>query len=851
MEPLPFLKPGAGAVPARPLLVEAWKQMLELPVLASARASSLGLGKELDFTAAGVTMEQFAGFFNAALGAAKKTEAIVEAGNKYSVCSDFKRLNGELLLYEVEQSAAYAALSKTDQSRATEFFKFVYLNGELRNRNPLHPNHLDSAVMGNLMNFPKHIFCFPCASYATDGNEALSLLLFSYRFKCSKADPCVVYVAADGEGQPHRDLQDCTERLNMKFYTVSCAGLKTSEHISHAACVMTSFSNPQLAELADWASKADLGVHIHVWDSELRSIFANNPEPVHLELPMGVRSMSLEDGLFRSAYQLYRDTELRDIHHDLPLIWQSAYISPNEGGSGNTTPLYTDFCFALLGWSAMHDIARKTSSKHQDRLKPQTLPPYAQWDYPISQLSTPTVDTVLDWSKANMGVSREEVEQHVFQFQRNFVGGKTRTVEAVTSGGGTRSGNFAFESVIARAKAKYGPDFRMKLICGNPHLLVERASRRFEFDDIRVFKDGAIDVEALKTAITDPAVAAVYTQTLSITDGITDPLHEVLAVMEEENKRRQAAGGLLVTLINDCCLALSVLIHNDGKNGANNLRVLDMTENCITPTIVMLDAHKHIGADKGVSMAMGTPGTLSSLSGQVKVGSQPSQGALIRVLADMLLVGADGYYEKYRMLGAAVADVTKSLADSGMKLIHVQNKVVGATAFSVEDPSGVMQKKLKKKGHAPSPLFGMAPEDPKRVQTGYLLHLTPHALRQMENGKRALDIFVVDAIESHKQVSASYSSLAKIFRECSLPAFLLSGGNEELWTFELLRRPGFGRNTVQLILRRLYSGILDSGVVCSKKPQAALQEVLKRALALAVIFFVALRQFRRRRSIKS
>ena len=41
------------------------------------------------------------------------------------------------------------------------------------------------------------------------------------------------------------------------------------------------------------------------------------------------------------------------------------------------------------------------------------------------------------------------------------------------------------------------------------------------------------------------------------------------------------------------------------------------------PTIVTLDAHKHLGTDKGVSSVVGTPGTLSHLRGHVKVGAQP------------------------------------------------------------------------------------------------------------------------------------------------------------------------------------------------------------------------------------
>jgi hypothetical protein len=100
-------------------------------------------------------------------------------------------------------------------------------------------------------------------------------------------------------------------------------------------------------------------------------------------------------------------------------------------------------------------------------------------------------------------------------------------------------------------------------------------------------------------------------------------LAEAIAILEEENQRRAARGGAAsvpVTLINDCCLAFSVLLHNDGERyGPGSLRVLDMTQGLLTPTILTLDAHKHLGADKGISMAMGTPGTLSLLQGRVKV----------------------------------------------------------------------------------------------------------------------------------------------------------------------------------------------------------------------------------------
>ena len=81
-----------------------------------------------------------------------------------------------------------------------------------------------------------------------------------------------------------------------------------------------------------------------------------------------------------------------------------------------------------------------------------------------------------------------------------------------------------------------------QVVTGNPHLAVERANRRFLIDVLRVQKDGAVCLEGLRRSVRDPAVVACYTQTLSITDGITDPLHEVLAILEEENLRRQASG---------------------------------------------------------------------------------------------------------------------------------------------------------------------------------------------------------------------------------------------------------------------------------------------------------------------
>merc|ERR1711968_159734 len=119
-------------------------------------------------------------------------------------------------------------------------------------------------------------------------------------------------------------------------------------------------------------------------------------------------------------------------------------------------------------------------------------------------------------------------------FQRDFMGGQKRSLEVFSTGGGTRSINLAFESVKAshvRHCEKYGARrAQIRVLTGNPHLAVERAERRFGFELKRLPRDGALCPLLLKKEITDPNVAAVYSQTLSYTDGISDPLHDILSV---------------------------------------------------------------------------------------------------------------------------------------------------------------------------------------------------------------------------------------------------------------------------------------------------------------------------------
>jgi len=138
---------------------------------------------------------------------------------------------------------------------------------------------------------------------------------------------------------------------------------------------------------------------------------------------------------------------------------------------------------------------------------------------------------------------------------------------------------------------------------------------------------------------------------------------------------------------------------------------------------------------------------------------------------------------------------------------------------------------------------------PDRISVVLQLSLTPHALRQIQEGESALDIFTRDVVEVHKTTASKYPALAKQFRENSLIAIILAGGNEDLWIFALLQRPGLGRKIGSLALRRFYSAILDSGVTCSNKHAAPLKAVSRNMVFLAVLQILMLFLLRLRRRV--
>ena len=82
---------------------------------------------------------------------------------------------------------------------------------------------------------------------------------------------------------------------------------------------MADFDDPALRTVAAWAyggggagGGLKTGVHVHVRDRQWRHVFTANDAPVHFDLPEGVRSITIEEGLLTSGYSIYRDMQVRN-----------------------------------------------------------------------------------------------------------------------------------------------------------------------------------------------------------------------------------------------------------------------------------------------------------------------------------------------------------------------------------------------------------------------------------------------------------------------------------------------------------------------------------------------------------
>lgn len=276
------------------------------------------------------------------------------------------------------------------------------------------------------------------------------------------------------------------------------------------------------------------------------------------------------------------------------------------------------------------------------------------------------------------------------------------------------------------------------------------------------------------------------------------------------------------------------------------MRLLDLAEGCITPVIVTQDAHKHLGTDKGMSTVVGTHQILSSLRGGRRVGARPGAADLVRALADMKLMGKQGYVRLYRELGERIAEAVSTIEAGGMKVLHAHNRMPGSTVIAVEDPSGAVSPRMKKKGYSMSPIYLARSGDASACQTGWQLSLLPHHLRLVKGGKSALAAFTEDLVPTHRAVhGTTLAQLSRRFlRENSLLAFLVAG-NPDPFMFQLLRKEGFGRKLAGQMIRRYVTAQLDSGTVCTLKRRDPVWQLACRGSVCWLLLSLVAALFRR------
>ena len=109
----------------------------------------------------------------------------------------------------------------------------------------------------------------------------------------------------------------------------------------------------------------------------------------------------------------------------------------------------------MLGWSALSDVAKSDAlvdggfANESSTLQPTRV---AASDLPVqADLSGQTLKAMQHEAEVLMKdetVTRQVLESKLVQFQLSFLGGYGMELEACSTGGGTRSINLAFESVL-------------------------------------------------------------------------------------------------------------------------------------------------------------------------------------------------------------------------------------------------------------------------------------------------------------------------------------------------------------------------------------------------------------------
>ena len=425
-----------------------------------------------------------------------------------------------------------------------------------------------------------------------------------------------------------------------------------------AACVVATLSDLSVCEEA---SRRGVAVHVRCTDAELRQLLT---KPLcHVRLPNVEFLINRRRRLHVRLLAVPGLDAARRAHGRCIKMAGGLPVAERRGLRRFCAPVF-GFCTACLGRDALAVLAAQEPYEDPE-------PTWAPTTVQASRKLPSIKGDPLTWARQQLASTktRKDFEGDLVAFQRHFLGGLQKDVEAVATGGGTRSINVAFETVLRSLPEGFG---RPRVLTGNPHLAVERAERRFGFELTRLEVDGAIDLSKLAQELHASDVVAVYAYTNRAaragfvlhgrhsSDDVPG-LFASRATLRRPHgasvnaRTRQEWVDVAVSLAPSTTAAwpFPCSVHQPAY------RLLDRTTKH-TPVLMTLDAHKHLGADKGLSTVVGTKGSLRALRGALRVGARPTRHALVRALANVASVTPQGYDTIYRNLASRVKVVEET-----------------------------------------------------------------------------------------------------------------------------------------------------------------------------------------------
>ena len=488
-------------------------------------------------------------------------EPIVESGGVYGVSADFDRMNTDLVLTELACDARFKRLDRDDFSRLMGFFTEVFGNRHLRNRNPLHFSVIDCCLISNTLNVPKQIFGFPFACYATDGLEAMSLVLFASKARNTPAErPVVLYAVGADRKRRDFEIRQCCRRIGLEPVRLPTMSIISTPKSVRDRCVVVlgvALDGASISELSQSAARAKLSVHLHVIDAQFRRIFSENADDrlVHLRLPENVRS-----GWKRACYP----ADMRCIAMPIcATTWTSRFngrlfISLRTKAEVEARSQCTS-TFAFGFWVECSPCYLSGSVRERRTTHYSTKYVQCRASIEVGRNIRILRQQILRKILNLKGYITEDwLARRLMLFIKSAVCWRTSSLvdRSFRDRGGTRASTWP--KLFSSGRGDLAIEIGRHAVMGNPHLAVERAERRLR--PTSALGGGRHFDSQICEAVRHDDVVAVYSQRLSYTDARAT-LCVLSRKFETENLRRESPSMPPVVHINDCCLAFNACLQ--------------------------------------------------------------------------------------------------------------------------------------------------------------------------------------------------------------------------------------------------------------------------------------------------